>query len=135
MFEQDGLYFFKFKYMVTFYNNFHILKESESLLQISKKCFKKCEYLEHFNKVSKGPLVKTENFRDGPLWNWNNKYMNLKTKIFDMAVLKHYARNFIKISQIELIMLGFVKLSNFSHRKIIFFTIEKRHLRQQKRRI
>lgn len=38
-----------------------------------------------------------------------------------MAVLKHYARNFIKISQIELIMLGFVKLSNFSHRKIIFF--------------
>lgn len=38
-----------------------------------------------------------------------------------MAVLKHYARNFIKISQIELIMLGFVKLSNFSHRKIIYF--------------
>lgn len=96
MFEQDGLYFFKFKYMVTFYNNFHIFKESESLLQISKKCFKKCEYLEHFNKVSKGPLVKTENFRDGPLWNWNNKYMNLETKNIWYGSIKTLCKEFHK---------------------------------------
>lgn len=38
-----------------------------------------------------------------------------------MAVLKHYARNFIKISQIELIMLGFVKLSQFQPQQNYFF--------------
>lgn len=78
--------FLKFKYIVTFYNNFHIFKESETLLQISKKKIFKCEYLKHFNKVSKGPLVKTENFRDGP---YEIEIINtrfLKLKIFDMAV-------------------------------------------------
>lgn len=42
-----------------------------------------------------------------------------------MVVLKYYVRNFIKIFEIELIMFGFVKLFNFSYRKIIFFMIEK----------
>lgn len=60
-----------------------------------------------FNKFPYGPIIKNDNFQNDLLENRGGKYIFLNLKIFDIEVKLH-ARNFIKISRVEINRLGLV---------------------------
>lgn len=58
---------------------------------------------------SYGPIVKRVNFGDDSLGNWGGEYIIFHLKKKNDIVVKIHARNFIKISRIEIIRLDLAK--------------------------